>query len=319
MTTHAFNGAVSVSDDPEIAGEVDTPRGTDSLVAMLPATADLDALMDPGARILVMCERAKTWLAQALEGDQIEQLVEMKCQAEAIRVYTMQRELGKDAELAAQELVRRAERCIGLAIRKGQAEGAIRGRGQRKHGVTHDLPSPTDFASQEELIGNQAGIYDLTDSVTDEHFEAALDVAKAEKNLSRANVVRKTKAAAAGELSESVNRWEKLGELAQSGYTSHQIAEELGVTPQVVRTRCRELGITIRADVVLGKTRKTVDHNRILSGIVDTLEALYPSCKPAQLSSVDRELLARAIKVMDRAMPAFARLRKRIRKELDNG
>ena len=40
-------------------------------------------------------------------------------------------------------------------------------------------------------MGNQAGIYDMTDGVPDEKFEAAITEAKTEGNLSRANVVRK--------------------------------------------------------------------------------------------------------------------------------
>lgn len=69
--------------------------------AVLPVATDLEALTDPGARIILSCERAKTWLAEALAGNQIEQLVELKSQAEAIRVYTIQKQLGHDAELAA--------------------------------------------------------------------------------------------------------------------------------------------------------------------------------------------------------------------------
>jgi hypothetical protein len=70
--------------------------------------------------------------------DQIEQIVELKSQAEAIRVYTVQKQLGHDAELAAAEVVHRAERCIGLAIRKGQAEGRF--TKNARHGV-HDADS----------------------------------------------------------------------------------------------------------------------------------------------------------------------------------
>ena len=58
----------------------------------------------------------------------IDQIAELKSQAEAIRVYTMSKQLGKDAELSATEIVRRAERGIGLAIRRGQEDGLIQTR-----------------------------------------------------------------------------------------------------------------------------------------------------------------------------------------------
>jgi hypothetical protein len=83
----------------------------------------LDQYGDPGEFVILACERAKEWLAKAVESGDIEQIVELKSQAEAIRVYTAQKQLGKDAELSAQEIVRRAERGLGLAVRKGPGRG----------------------------------------------------------------------------------------------------------------------------------------------------------------------------------------------------
>src|SRR6185369_15788693 len=79
--------------------------------------------------VVQACERAKVWLAHALEHGGIEQIAELKCQAEAIRVYTMSKQLGLDAQLSAAEVVRRAELGIGLAVRKGQTAGEIRKAG----------------------------------------------------------------------------------------------------------------------------------------------------------------------------------------------
>lgn len=101
-------------------------------------------------------------------------------------------------------MVRRAERGIGVAIRNGQEAGEIRGAGQGRItsrtdqvGDTHLVAAPGDFVPYHELSGgggsDQAGIYALTDDITDEQFEDALTEAKAEQNLSRANVVRKVR------------------------------------------------------------------------------------------------------------------------------
>lgn len=155
--------------------------------------SELDAYADPGEFVVLACERAKSWLAQALECGDIEAIVETKSQAEAIRVYTAQKQMGHDAELSAAEVVRRAEHCISLAIRRGQESGEIRRRGQSR---VPNLKSPTDFASHGELNGDgdrNPGIYALVDGVTEEQFDAAIEEAKAEGNLSRANVVRKVK------------------------------------------------------------------------------------------------------------------------------
>ena len=40
-------------------------------------------------------------------------------------IYTAQKNIGKDAELAAAEVVRRAERGLGVTIRRGQEHGTV--------------------------------------------------------------------------------------------------------------------------------------------------------------------------------------------------
>ena len=139
--------------------------------------------------VVALLERGKTWLTMAVERDaEVGDLVEFKGQAETVRVYTVQKQLGKDAELAAAELVRRAERGIGLAIRKGQEAGEILRVGEHRSGLPDEKISPAQFFNGG---GETADTYAVTDGVTDEQFEAGLAEAKAEQNLARANVVRK--------------------------------------------------------------------------------------------------------------------------------
>ena len=112
--------------------------------------------------------------------------------------------LSMDAQLSATEIVRRCERRIGELIREGQAEGTILKPGEQLRRscspVTgeHVVKRPIDFLTRSELSGDGAkqagtgqGIYALTDGSTPDDFERALATAKAERNLSRANVVRK--------------------------------------------------------------------------------------------------------------------------------
>lgn len=176
--------------------------GTD-LVPVLDETA-IDVARDPAEYMIAACERAKVWLVSVLEHGDIEQIVELKSRAEAIRVYTMQKNLGHDAELAAGEIVRRAERGLGMAIRRGQQEGTIRtaretGPMQRNSAGdfvgagTDQGPAPKLSPKEFFANGNQEyqDAYKMTDGVSDEQFDAAIEEAKAEGNLSRANVVRK--------------------------------------------------------------------------------------------------------------------------------
>jgi hypothetical protein len=100
-------------------------------LALAAGPGQVERSADPAQFVVQACQRAKAWLTEALEHGEIEQIAELKSQAEAVRVYTAQKQLGKDAQLAAAEIVRRAERGIGLAVRRGQHDGQIARRGDR--------------------------------------------------------------------------------------------------------------------------------------------------------------------------------------------
>ena len=289
-------------------------------VTVLPETTDLDAITDPAKRIILSCERAKTWLAHALAGDQIEQIAEIKSQAQAMQAYARQKQLGEDAQISAAEIVRRAERCIALGIRKGQKEGRIARQGQGGSQPPHakrprrdnGISRPSDFISANELYDNRTGVYKMTDGVTDKQFEAGIAKGRAQKNLTRANVVRNVKG------NGKADRWERFAELAAAGNTSYQIAKELGVVRQSVMKRAARDSINIHADRVVGSSR-IPKPDRILSEFVNTLEALVPSCEMINLEVVKREVLVESLQIMDAAMPALTRLRKGLKKKVENG
>ncbi len=162
-------------------------------LALIDPVDALERAADPGEFVLMALDRGKTWLAEALAHGDLEALVNAKGFAATLRVAVMQKQLGHDAELAATELVRRAERCIGLGIREGQEAGTVRRHGSNGTTGPEVLPV-TAFASHQELAGasnRDPGFYDMADDITDDQFEDAIETAKAEGNLSRANVVRK--------------------------------------------------------------------------------------------------------------------------------
>src|SRR5487761_1750059 len=266
----------------------------------LALAADPDVIersADPAGFEVAACQRAKAWLVEALEHGEIEQIAEIKSQAEAMRVYTAQKQLGKDAQLAAAEIVRRAERGIAVAIRRGQQNGEIARRGDRGgrgapgvHGANpgdrrgDHLGSPAGFFRHGD---ERADAYAMTDGVCDTEFEDVLDEAKAEGNLSRANLVRKIRQRrgdppARGKQvpdpadrspEAAARRRELISELAGSGMSSGQIGERLGIGDDRVRQAAREHGVDIRADAVLGRTRRP-DSARIVRETVHALEGL---------------------------------------------
>src|SRR5262249_61766909 len=78
---------------------------------------------DPAAFVVQACERAKAWLTEALEHGEIDQIAELKSQAEAVRVYTAQKQLGQGAQLAAAEIGRRAGGGVGGGMRSARQAG----------------------------------------------------------------------------------------------------------------------------------------------------------------------------------------------------
>ena len=79
------------------------------MAATLALAADPDVIersADPAGFVVQACQRAKAWLREALEHGEIEQIAEIKSRAEAIRVYTTQKQLGTDAQLTIAGMVK---------------------------------------------------------------------------------------------------------------------------------------------------------------------------------------------------------------------
>jgi len=141
---------------------------------------------------------ARDRLAMALEATGPHAVALIKAELATVAEATKQLGLSKEIRDDAAEMVRRAEYALGKAIRKGQEAGEVQTRGDNRHTLepvdNQFIKHPvTEFASYGELTGNGAGIYHLTDGVSDEQFDDALAEARDEGNLSRANMVRKIK------------------------------------------------------------------------------------------------------------------------------
>ena len=157
----------------------------------------IDRAGDPGVFIIQACERGRTWLREALEHGDIDQIAEIKATAEAVRIYTVSKNYGEDAKVSATELVRRAEQGIGRAVRKGQEDDEVRKVGRpQKIGTGGSNFSPADYLAPGR---ERTEAYAMVDGISDEQFEEALAEAKEEGNLSRTNVARKARALANGQ------------------------------------------------------------------------------------------------------------------------
>jgi hypothetical protein len=283
---------------------------------------------DPAGFVVAACQRAKAWLTEALEHGEIEQIAELKSQAEAVRVYTAQKQLGKDAQLAAAEIVRRAERGIGVAVRRGQQEGQIARRGDRggcgapgvrggDPGATRGehLDSPAGFFRNDK---ERADCYSMADGVSDADFENALGQAQGDGDLSRANVVRKIRQrrvcqpAPDGEVPDpadrsagaAAHRRDLIAGFARGGMSSRQIGERLGIGGDRVRQVAREHGIELRADAVLGRARRP-DPGRIVRQTAHALEGLAMGVELADPAGLDPAEAAEWAASMTRSIRAL--------------
>lgn len=266
---------------------------------------------------------SRQWLSVAMQGTNPTPIAEFKAWAATVEEATRQKNLGKEIQLDAAEMVRRAERGIGVAIRNGQAAGVIAKRGdfgsQPEAGVhgsrsgskrpgTEHLVSPhvaSGATSRRELSET---FYALADGVTDEQFDAAITEAKSEGNLFRTNVVRKAKAGTADRTSRSLKA-DLIADLAARGYSSRQIADHAGVNAERVRDIAREYKVEIPADNTMGRTRHH-DSNRISQETVSALEGLAIGAQLVNYDHLNREQAAQwATSLTDslRVLNRFAR------------
>lgn len=159
------------------------------------------------AHVTHLIQDSRAGLQAAAVANDLSGIVEWKAKGAAIEALAKRLQLGKNMQLDATEFVRRAERSLGVALRAAQARGEIstkssaaRNRRARERGdITSVLPGIRDIAR--DFFDNShrgSSISAVTDGISDSQFEQALIAARAEGNLSRANVARKARALVLG-------------------------------------------------------------------------------------------------------------------------
>lgn len=291
---------------------------------------------------------SKSWLTVATVGTDPTPIAEFKAWAATVAEMTKQKGLAKEIQLDALEMVRRAERGIGLAIRNGQDAGGIATREEmrsyagRASAASRNLhqqdnrepfnqkeeqktcgfllprkPVPSDFATQSELTNSDAGIYHLTDYVSDEEFEEAVTEARGERNLSRANVVRKIRGIADEFARLPVSeRIQQLRSFAEQGWSSRQIAPKLGVSPERVRELARNNNIKIHADQVMARTKDSINLTRVVrntvEGLATSMEVSWSLLGESNLETLPSEEIPRWVESLDNSIQAIQRLRRKL-------
>lgn len=169
---------------------------------------------DQEQHVTALLIQSRAGLAAATDAHQA---VEWKAKAGAIQELAKQLQLSREIQLDAAEFTRRAERAVGIAIREGQSNGTVETSSEARARGAHarEVKAGRRSISSEEIdrkirvsslltpteqsggSSGQHSVFKLADGVSDPHFEKAIAEARAEGNLSRANVARKAQALAA--------------------------------------------------------------------------------------------------------------------------
>lgn len=104
----------------------------------------------------------------------------------------------------------------------------------------------------------------------------------------------------------------KAKKMAESGYTSRQIAAEIGIDFEGMTAFRERHGIDVPADAVIGKTRLH-DSTRILDETVTTLEAVAMSLTVVEIDQLDRDQVERWIASLTDSLRSLNRFTKQLK------
>lgn len=156
------------------------------------------------------------------------------------------------------------------------------------------------------------GIYALADNVDPEEFETALEAAKAEGNLTRANVVRKVKKIA-GPVTRD-QRADLIEELAAQGYSSRQMPTKVGVSEGTIREIARTYDITIAADKAVSGTRR-INSTQLVENTATALEGLVMGVELIDYAAVAPAVASQWADSLTESMRALNRFVRQIKEQ----
>lgn len=108
-------------------------------------------------------------------------------------------------------------------------------------------------------------------------------------------------------------RRELIAEMAPRGYSSGQMGDRLGILPQTIRKIARAEGITIVADKVIGRSRHSIDSNRIIREVVQDLENTEASLALISFSELDTSQIETWTTSLSKSIRMLSRLNKQLK------
>jgi hypothetical protein len=294
---------------------------TMGLIVDLPALPPIEQVIDydpvaSEARIRQHLENVKAWIEQAVNtldpqpvADYFDWAKSLTDMAQAVRLST-------EAQLDTREMLRRLERALGIVIRNGQAAGIFSSVGGKFKDESRQGVSPVKFYRR--AGGTKTFIYKFSDDVTDQIFEQALALCRAEEKITRDNTLHHITQLRMTDHTEQSRSWrvQRIAFLASRNYTSYQIAEDIGYSRVTNVRRMAELhGIDIPADRKTNLKARGIDPERVISTAVTTLEGADSGLQLidfADIHSVDPDHAAQWYESLKRTLPTLIRLRREL-------
>lgn len=270
-------------------------------------------------------EEMRAELDNALAAEDIWHVVDCRTQAESLFSQANAKHLPQDQCLLYQEMVRRGERATAILVRKGQAAGTIRKPQQSKS----DLPSPSRF-----IGGAKASVefYDLG-AVDEETFERAIEACRADKTMTRANVIRKIGPRNPGGNYHAIEReqdWvpeptdrstdakqrrlQIIAEMAADNKTSRQMSERLKIQAQTLRNNAKRHGIDIPADRVVWRSPHH-DSSKIITQVALQMEGLTMSAGLVKVDELDHGQIPAWLASLSASVKTISQLIKNLKEE----
>jgi len=110
-------------------------------------------------------------------------------------------------------------------------------------------------------------------------------------------------------------KWDRVTALAASGSTTRQIARDLGMSEGGVKSGAKQRGIDIRADRVVGRTRR-LDSNRIIRECVAELEGVVSGLALVNYNDIDPEEAPTWVDSLTKSMSAISKANRQIKESL---
>lgn len=271
-------------------------------------------------------EEMKAELDAALAAEDIWHVVDCRTQAESLFNQANAKHLPTEQRLLYQEMVRRGERATAILVKKGQAARTIRRPQQSKS----ELPSPTRF-----IGGAKASVefYDLG-AATDEAFEAAMEACRKDRNMTRANVIRKIGPRNKGGVNHPgehepgwtpdpgdksadavQRRIQIIGEMAADNQTSRQMEKRLRIQAQTIRNTAKRYDIDIPADKIVWRQQHH-DSNQVITNVALQMEGLAMSAGLVDVSELDPAQIPSWLGSLSASSKTIGQLVKNLREEI---